>query len=64
MIYFSLFYIAAIIMDFNILRKTKNFAFYIAFMLVVLAIAIFYYTNQNGFKIAEYFINLFNMEGK
>lgn len=66
MIYYLMFFIAGILIDFKDLRKSNrktDIIFYIIAMLVALGLAILHYINPNRMGIAEYIINMFGLGG-
>lgn len=65
MIYFLMFTGLAIFTDYKCLKgcvKKSNLVFYISFVVIALTFAIYYYSNENGIKLAEIIIKLFNLE--
>ena len=66
MIYYLMFFITGILIDFKDLKnsdKKVDIIFYIISMLIVLGLGVFYYIDTNRMGIAEYVLNLFNLGG-
>ena len=66
MIYYLIFFLAGILIDYKDLKNSDNkfdLIFYIIAMLATIALGIFYYINPNRIGIAEYIIKLFNLGG-
>lgn len=65
MIYFLMFYITGIALDFKSLlngNKKQDKIFYIVFMVLALIFAIYYYINQSRPGIAEWVLNVLGKE--
>ena len=66
MIYYLIFFVAGISIDFKDLKNSDNKAdiiFYTLAMIIALGIGIFHYIDPNRIGIAEYIIKLFNLGG-
>ena len=66
MIYYLIFFVAGIFIDYKDLRNSNNKAdiiFYIIAMIIALGIGVLHYIDPNRMGIAEYIIKLFNLGG-
>lgn len=66
MIYYLIFFIAGIFIDYKDLKNSDNKSdviFYIVAMIVAIALGMFYFINPNRIGVAEYIIKLFDLGG-
>ena len=65
MIYFLMFTGLAIFTDIKYLKgcvKKSNIVFYFLFIIIALIFAIYYYSNQDGIKLADIIIKFLKLE--
>ena len=66
MIYYLMFFVAGIFVDFKELKNSNKKAdviFYIIAMVIAFALAVFHYVDTNRMGIAEYIIKMFGLGG-
>ena len=66
MIYYLMFFVAGILIDFKDLKnsdKKSDVIFYIIAMIIAVTLGVYHYIAPNRIGIAEYIIKLFNLGG-